>query len=61
MISVKNDAATGIVLDNSEEHASDIVVSAADGHATIFDMLGGRYVDAKVKDYYDNYETFPRT
>lgn len=58
-ISVKNDAATGIVLDNGEEHASDIVVSAADGYSTIFDMLGGRYVDSKVKDYYDNYETFP--
>jgi len=58
-ISVKNDAATGIVLDNGEEHASDIVVSAADGHSTIFDMLDGRYVDTKVKDYYDSYETFP--
>jgi len=56
---VENDSATGIVLDSGEEHASDIVVSAADGHSTIFDMLGGRYLDAKVKDYYDNYETFP--
>ncbi|MGA8849988.1 MAG: NAD(P)/FAD-dependent oxidoreductase [Dehalococcoidia bacterium] len=58
-ISVKNDVTTGIVLDSGEEHASDIVVSAADGHSTIFDMLGGRYMDAKVKDYYDNYQTFP--
>jgi phytoene dehydrogenase-like protein len=59
MVSVKNDAATGVVLDNGAEHASDIVVSAADGHSTIFNMLGGRYVDAKVKDYYDSYKTFP--
>jgi phytoene dehydrogenase-like protein len=58
-ISVKNDTATGVVLDNGAEHASDIVVSAADGHSTIFNMLSGRYVDAKVKDYYDSYETFP--
>jgi len=58
-ISVKNDAATGIVLDNGEEHASDIVVSAADGHSTIFDMLDSRYMDAKVNGYYDDYETFP--
>ena len=58
-ISVKNDAVTGIVLDSGEEHTSDIVVSAADGHSTIFDMLDGRYMDTKVKGYYDSYETFP--
>ena len=58
-ISVKNDVATGIVLDSGEEHASDIVVSAADGHSTIFDMLDGRYMDAKIKGYYDSYETSP--
>jgi phytoene dehydrogenase-like protein len=58
-ISVKSDAATRIVLDNGEGHASDIVVSAADGYSTIFNMLGGRYVDTKAKDYYDHHETFP--
>jgi phytoene dehydrogenase-like protein len=58
-ISVKNDVATGIVLDSGEEHASDIVVSAADGHSTIFVMLDGRYMDAKIKGYYDSYETYP--
>jgi len=58
-ISVKNDVATGIILDSGEEHASDIVVSAADGHSTIFDMLDGRYMNAKIKGYYDSYETFP--
>jgi phytoene dehydrogenase-like protein len=58
-ISVKNDVATGIVLDSGEEHASDIVVSAADGHSTIFDLLDGRYINAKIKSYYESYETFP--
>ena len=58
-ISVKNDVANGVVLDNGQEHDSDIVVSAADGHSTIFDMLDGRYKDAKIKSYYDSYETFP--
>jgi len=58
-ISVKNDVATGIVLDSGEEHISDIVVSAADGHSTIFDMLEGKYMDAKIEGYYDSYETFP--
>ena len=58
-ISVKNDAATGIVLDSGEEHMSDTVISAADGYSTIFDMLDGRYIDAKIEGYYDSYETFP--
>lgn len=58
-ISVRNGAANGIVLDSGEESTSDIVVSAADGHSTIFDMLEGKYVDAKIKGYYDSYETFP--
>jgi phytoene dehydrogenase-like protein len=58
-ISVKNDVATGIMLDSGEEHISDIVVSAADGHSTIFDMLEGKYTDAKIEGYYDSYETFP--
>jgi len=58
-ISVKNDIATGIVLGSGEEHISDIVVSAADGHSTIFDMLEGKYMDAKIEGYYDSYETFP--
>lgn len=58
-ISVKNDVATGILLDSGEEHISDIVVSAADGHSTIFDMLEGKYMDAKIEGYYDSYETFP--
>jgi len=58
-ISVKNDIATRIVLGSGEEHISDIVVSAADGHSTIFDMLEGKYMDAKIEGYYDSYETFP--
>ncbi|MCK5181098.1 MAG: NAD(P)/FAD-dependent oxidoreductase, partial [Dehalococcoidia bacterium] len=58
-ISVKNDAVNGVVLDSGEEYTSDIVVSAADGYSTIFDMLEGKYMNAKIKGYYDSYETFP--
>lgn len=54
-----NDLATGIMLENGQVHSSDIVISAADGHCTIFEMLGGKYIDDKIKDYYDNYMTFP--
>ena len=58
-ITTENDSATGIVLENGEVHGSDIVISAADGHYTIFEMLGGKYLNEKIRDYYDNYETFP--
>jgi phytoene dehydrogenase-like protein len=58
-ISVKDNTASGIMLDSGEEYASDIVISAADGHSTIFDMLEGKYINAKIKGYYDSYETFP--
>jgi phytoene dehydrogenase-like protein len=52
-------AAHGIRLENGDMHPADIVISAADGHFTIFEMLEGRYIDERIKDYYDHYETFP--
>ena len=54
-----NNSAKGIKLENGVTHNSDIIISAADGHYTIFEMLQGRYIDKKLKDYYDNYEIFP--
>jgi phytoene dehydrogenase-like protein len=58
IITEKN-AAKGIELVNGQTYYSDIVISAADGHSTIFEMLKGEYLDHEVNDYYDNYETFP--
>lgn len=49
---VKNDRAVGVRLADGTEHRGDIVISAADGHATIFDMLGGKYIDDKIRGYY---------
>ena len=39
--------------------AADWVISAADGHATIYDMLGGRYEDEKIEKIYHTFEVFP--
>jgi len=58
-ILVRNDRAYGIQLENGKKHEADLVISAADGHFTIFEMLGGRYINNKIKDYYENYELFP--
>ncbi|MFC1866500.1 phytoene desaturase family protein [Chloroflexota bacterium] len=51
---VENDKVVGIRLADGAEHRGDIVVSAADGHATIFDMLEGKYINDKIRSYYDN-------
>jgi phytoene dehydrogenase-like protein len=58
-IVVENGKASGVVLENGEKIGSDIVISAADGHDTLYRMLGGRFIDKKTKDLYENYEIFP--
>jgi phytoene dehydrogenase-like protein len=58
-ILVENGKAVGVRLADGSEHRSDIVISAADGHTTIFDMLGGRYIDDKIRGYYDRLPLFP--
>jgi phytoene dehydrogenase-like protein len=58
-ILVENDKAVGIKLADGTEHRADYVVSAADGRTTIFDMLDGKYIDDKIRGYYDNLQLFP--
>lgn len=55
----KANIAKGVVLENGQICSGDIVISAADGHFTIFEMLGGKFVDEKIKFYYENFTTFP--
>jgi phytoene dehydrogenase-like protein len=57
-ILVENDRAIGIRLADGSEHRADWVISAADGRSTIFDMLGGAYLDEKVTSKYDNPNLF---
>ena len=57
-ILVENDHAVGVRLADGTEHRADVVISAADGHATIFDMLGGKYVSDEVRGYYDELPIF---
>jgi phytoene dehydrogenase-like protein len=58
-ILVEDDRAVGVRLADGTEHRSDITISAADGHATIFRLLGGRYVSRKIQGYYDKLPIFP--
>jgi phytoene desaturase len=57
-ILVENDCAVGVRLADGSEHRADAVVSAADGRSTIFEMLGGRYVNDKIKSRYATWKTF---
>ena len=58
-IIVEHDKAVGVRLADGTEHRSDITISAADGHATIFEMLGGKYLNNTIRDYYDGLPIFP--
>ncbi len=57
-IIVENNSATGIVLSDSTTCKADYIVSAADGHATIFDMLEGRYISKQINEAYSSWELF---
>ncbi|MGA2170396.1 MAG: NAD(P)/FAD-dependent oxidoreductase [Terracidiphilus sp.] len=58
-ILVEDNAAIGVQLAGGEAIAADWVISAADGHATIYDLLGGKYTDKTTKKTYDKMQTFP--
>lgn len=49
---VENDQAVGVRLYDESEWRTDYVVSAADGRATVFDWLGGHYVNDKLRNMY---------
>jgi len=52
---IENDHAVGVKLDDGTERRADIIVWAADGHTLIFDILGGRYIDDKIKSIYQEW------
>ncbi|MPW23443.1 FAD-dependent oxidoreductase [Paraburkholderia sp. CNPSo 3157] len=58
-ILVEDNTAVGVRLDDGERIDADWVVSAADGHTTVYDMLDGRYVGPRVEHVYRTYKPFP--
>ncbi len=58
-ITVENDVATGVLLESGETIAADWVISAADGHAAIHELLGGRYRNAAIDRLYAEQPVFP--
>jgi phytoene dehydrogenase-like protein len=57
-ILVENQRAVGVRLTDGSEHRADMIISAADGHATIFHMLEGQYVNDEIRGYYDTLPIF---
>jgi phytoene dehydrogenase-like protein len=47
------DRATGVELADGTREQAEIVISAADGHATIYEMLDARYLDETLRDFYE--------
>jgi len=52
---VENNRAVGVKLADGGEVRADEVIWAGDGHRLIFDILGGRYVDDKIRRMYDEW------
>jgi len=54
-ILIEDDRAVGVQLEDGSQHRADIVVSAADGYSTIFEMLEGKYVSGIISSYYKSH------
>lgn len=55
---MERDAAIGVQLSGGETIAADWVISAADGHATIDDLLGGEHTGKVTDEIYSTLRTF---
>ncbi len=58
-ILVENGRAVGIRLADGNEHRAGRVISAADGHTTIYEMLEGKYKDESIDKMYREWKPFP--
>jgi phytoene dehydrogenase-like protein len=57
-ILVEKDTAVGVRLAGGKDIMADWVISAADGHAAIFDLLGGKYLDVAIRKTYEERRLF---
>lgn len=51
--------AVGIRLDDMKEYLAGRIISAADGHTTLYNMLEGKYLDEKSRTPYEKWPMFP--
>ncbi|MBN1524909.1 MAG: NAD(P)/FAD-dependent oxidoreductase [Spirochaetales bacterium] len=58
-IAIENNSTKGIVLEDNSFVSADIIVSACDGHFTLFTMLGGGYLTRRIRFMYENPSLWP--
>ncbi|MDE2261491.1 MAG: NAD(P)/FAD-dependent oxidoreductase [Gammaproteobacteria bacterium] len=58
-ILIEKDAAVGVRLEGGETLRADRVISAADGHATLRRLLGGRYNEPRLEAAYSSWKPYP--
>jgi phytoene dehydrogenase-like protein len=58
-ILVEDDAAVGVRLESGETLPADCVLSAADGHETLWSLLDGRYTEPHLEAAYSNWKPYP--
>ncbi|MDP4223533.1 MAG: NAD(P)/FAD-dependent oxidoreductase [Bacteroidota bacterium] len=52
---IENDRAAGIRLKDGSEHRADSIIWAGDGHTLIFDILGGKYMNDRIRNMYEKW------
>ena len=52
---MENHRAVGVRLADGSEHRADVIISAADGYSTIYNMLEGRYLTESIQKYYNDF------
>lgn len=58
-IAVSDGKAAGVLLGDGTEVGADYVISAADGHSTIFDLLEGKYTSKLIEEAYGTWPVYP--
>ena len=58
-VMVESDRAVGLRMSDAGERRAEWVVSAADGHSTMFDLLEERYLDETRRHFYRDLPRFP--
>jgi phytoene dehydrogenase-like protein len=52
---VEGERVKGVRLDDGSELRADEIIWAADGHTLIYDLLGGRYIDQRIRTMYEKW------
>jgi phytoene dehydrogenase-like protein len=58
-IFIEKNQAVGIEINQNTKIRADYIVSAADGHTVLYELLGKEYVDEKTQTAYQTLKTFP--